>query len=248
MRGLNVVLLGDLKFGRTTHSLTRALARAVASTDTTCAGNDSHTAAGEDVAKRALRVTHVAPAVLSMPTKVLELAAADALNTGAVVTRAADTADDAAVCGAACVDASVSVQGVFEQCIAPSLASLSAVLADADVLYVTRVQKERFPTPADFDEYVASCAGAGGAPSSAGAGVGYSITPTLLADSNAKSSLRILHPLPRVTEIAPATDADVDRAAYFRQMRYGMFVRMALIAQALGLEQAVEQLWGQHCC
>jgi len=61
----------------------------------------------------------------------------------------------------------------------------------------------------------------------------FIITPALLDRCGAKSSMRILHPLPRVNEIAPEVDAD-PRAAYFRQMKHGLHVRMALLAAVLG--------------
>lgn len=101
-------------------------------------------------------------------------------------------------------------------------ADLGAVIADTDVLYVTRVQKERF---ASHDEYE-RLKGA------------YVITPESL--SRAKTCMAIMHPLPRVGEIAEAVDGDA-RAAYFRQMRCGLFVRMALLALCLGVgRDAVE--------
>ena len=84
-----------------------------------------------------------------------------------------------------------------------------------DVLYVTRIQKERFP---DLEEYkkVASA---------------YIIDSDLL--KNAKSNMRILHPLPRVTEISTNVD-DTKHAAYFRQAFNGVPVRMALLEQLIG--------------
>ena len=51
--------------------------------------------------------------------------------------------------------------------------------------------------------------------------------------ARAKSDMIVLHPLPRVDEIEPEVDFDIKRAAYFRQMRYGLFVRMALLAMVL---------------
>jgi len=94
--------------------------------------------------------------------------------------------------------------------------SLGDALPQTDVLYVTRVQKERF---SDLEEYKK-------------AESLYRITPSLLKTHKSKSSLRVLHPLPRVNEIDTALDKD-PRAAYFRQMRYGLFVRMALLALIL---------------
>jgi len=96
-----------------------------------------------------------------------------------------------------------------------SVRDLKEVLSETDVLYVTRVQKERFT---DLNEYKK-------------AENMYRITPKLL-NTYGKSSIRVLHPLPRVNEIDPVLDSD-PRAAYFRQMRYGLFVRMALLALLL---------------
>jgi aspartate carbamoyltransferase catalytic subunit len=94
-------------------------------------------------------------------------------------------------------------------------ADLDSVLADSDVLYVTRVQKERFENPDEY-ELVKTA---------------YIITPETLA--HAKAQMVLMHPLPRVTEISMEVDAD-PRAAYFRQMEYGLYVRMALLAMVLG--------------
>jgi aspartate carbamoyltransferase catalytic subunit len=93
--------------------------------------------------------------------------------------------------------------------------TLSKVLARTDVLYVTRVQKERFEDPAVYEK-------AKGA---------YVIAPEVM--KAAKTKMIVLHPLPRVTEISMDFDDD-PRAAYFRQMEYGLFVRMALLAMVLG--------------
>ena len=93
---------------------------------------------------------------------------------------------------------------------------LQSVLPHTDVLYVTRTQKERF---LDLAHYEATAAA-------------YQITPELL--SGGKEALRILHPLPRVSEIDVRVDDDRKRAAYFRQMRYGLYVRMALLTVVFG--------------
>ena len=92
--------------------------------------------------------------------------------------------------------------------------SLEEVIDDLDVLYMTRVQKERF---LDEDEYnrVKDC---------------FVLTADKLR--NAKPTMRILHPLPRVNEISTDVDSD-PRAAYFRQVENGKFVRMALILKLL---------------
>jgi aspartate carbamoyltransferase catalytic subunit len=105
----------------------------------------------------------------------------------------------------------LSAAGVaFEQ-----TTDLRAGLADADVAYVTRVQQERFADPAEYLRYK---------------GV-YVINAQTVAA--AKTGLTIMHPLPRVDEIA--TDVDtLPNAAYFKQARYGVYVRMALLAMVLG--------------
>jgi aspartate carbamoyltransferase catalytic subunit len=96
--------------------------------------------------------------------------------------------------------------------------TLEAALPHTDVLYVTRVQKERF---ADLAVYEALK-------------LRYIVTPATLA--HAKARMVVMHPLPRVGEIAEAVDAD-PRAAYFRQMRCGLYVRMALLALSMGVSE-----------
>ena len=92
---------------------------------------------------------------------------------------------------------------------------LDLVLAATDVLYVTRIQKERFSDPSEYDQVKDS----------------YVITPQTML--GAKEKMALMHPLPRVGEITTDVDAD-PRAAYFRQMEYGMYIRMALLALVLG--------------
>jgi aspartate carbamoyltransferase catalytic subunit len=88
-----------------------------------------------------------------------------------------------------------------------------------DVLYVTRVQKERF---ADLAAYEALK-------------LRYVVTRATMA--LAKERMVVMHPLPRVGEIAEEVDSD-PRAAYFRQMRCGLYVRMALLALCMGVSHA----------
>ena len=94
---------------------------------------------------------------------------------------------------------------------------LSSVMQDLDILYMTRVQRERFFNEEDYirlkDSYIL----------------------TLEKLENAKKDLAILHPLPRVNEIAVEVDSD-PRAVYFKQVRYGVIVRMALILKLLGVK------------
>ena len=92
--------------------------------------------------------------------------------------------------------------------------NLDAVLPELDVLYMTRVQKERFFNEEDYLRLKDS----------------YVLTPARL--TRARSDLSILHPLPRVNEIAVAVDDD-PRACYFRQALNGKYVRMALIMKLL---------------
>lgn len=91
---------------------------------------------------------------------------------------------------------------------------LERAMAQADVVYQTRIQRERFVTQAEFD---------------AVRGI-YVIGAEQLGHLGPEAI--ILHPLPRVDEIAPAVDAD-PRAAYFRQAHNGVFVRMALLAELM---------------
>jgi aspartate carbamoyltransferase catalytic subunit len=93
-------------------------------------------------------------------------------------------------------------------------ADLPSVAAEADVVYMTRIQKERFASPADY----------------AAARGRYVLDKEILKKMR-KDSV-VLHPLPRVDEISPECDAD-PRAAYFRQAQNGLFVRMALLRLAM---------------
>lgn len=154
--GLRVGLCGDLKYGRTVHSLAPAMARY---------GSE---------------VVCIAPEPLQMPAEVLEEVA--------------------------------RLGGRFEQ-----TADLAAALGNLDVLYMTRVQRERFDDPAEYERLKSS----------------YVLTPELL--SLAPEHMSVLHPLPRVDEIAVGCDAD-PRAKYFLQAAGGVPTRMALISLLLGTE------------
>ena len=94
---------------------------------------------------------------------------------------------------------------------------LESVIPDLDILYMTRVQRERFFNEEDYLRLKDS----------------YILTPEKL--EKAKENLIILHPLPRVNEISVAVDKD-PRAAYWRQVKNGKFIRMALILKLLGIE------------
>ena len=94
---------------------------------------------------------------------------------------------------------------------------LESVIDKLDVLYMTRVQRERFFNEEDYLRLKDS----------------YILTPDKL--TNAKKDLTILHPLPRVNEISTLIDDD-PRACYFKQARYGKFIRMALILKLLEVD------------
>lgn len=94
---------------------------------------------------------------------------------------------------------------------------LESVMPELDILYMTRVQRERFFNEEDYLRLKDS----------------YILTPEKL--KNAKQDLCIMHPLPRVNEISVAVDDD-PRACYFKQVRNGRYIRMALIMKMLGIE------------
>ncbi len=106
--------------------------------------------------------------------------------------------------------------------------SLEDAIPELDVLYMTRIQQERFDRNEDYERLKDS----------------YVLTPEKLA--NAKPSMRILHPLPRVNEISVQVDSD-PRAAYFRQVLYGKIMRKALILKLLqDAANCVEGLTDNH--
>jgi len=152
--GLTITMLGDLKYGRTVHSLAKLLTLF-------------------DV-----KINYVAPEILQMPELLVK---------------------------------EVDAAGIEQY----ETTDLDEVLADTDVLYVTRIQKERFEDSSEYDLVKNS----------------YVITAETMRD--AKENMIVMHPLPRVGEIATEVDDD-PRAAYFRQMEYGMYVRMALLSLVLG--------------
>lgn len=93
--------------------------------------------------------------------------------------------------------------------------TLEEVLPIVDVLYVTRIQKERFSSEEEYNAVSGT----------------YKITAETM--KKAKSKMIIMHPLPRLQEIATDVDSD-PRAAYFRQTENGMYIRMALLDYLLG--------------
>lgn len=106
--------------------------------------------------------------------------------------------------------------------------SLENAISELDVLYMTRIQRERFPSEA---EYLAQKDI-------------YRLTPEKMA--LAKPDLAVLHPLPRVDEIEVAVDND-PRALYFKQAQYGMYIRMALILTMLEMRETPQLLHGEAC-
>jgi aspartate carbamoyltransferase catalytic subunit len=154
--GIKVAMVGDLKYGRTVHSLAEAL-----------------TMFGADL-------TFVAPSTLQMPKE--------------------------------------TIKQVEKYGGKPKLKSkLSEVIADTDVLYITRIQRERFPDAAEYQKVAGT----------------YRVDNSLLRE--AKSDLIVMHPLPRVDEIAPEVDS-TPHAKYFEQAFNGVPVRMALLNLVLGGE------------
>lgn len=154
---LTVGFCGDLKFGRTVHSLISALIR-----------------------YKGVKFVLISPSELKLPGYVK-----DKLDKAGIEYRETD--------------------------------SLEGVIADLDILYMTRVQKERFFNEEDYLRLKDS----------------YILTPEKMA--LAGDRLRVLHPLPRVNEISVAVDSD-KRACYFKQVLYGKYMRMALILMLLGVE------------
>ena len=155
---LTIGFCGDLKFGRTVHSLVAAMSR--------CTG---------------IRFVLISPEELKLPRYVK--------------------------------DEYLKKPGVpYTQS-----TSLEAVMPELDVLYMTRVQRERFFNEEDYLRLRDS----------------YILTPDKL--ETAKPDMSILHPLPRVNEIAAAVDND-PRACYFKQVKNGRYIRMALMLKLLGID------------
>uniref|UniRef100_A0A669AWZ5 Multifunctional protein CAD n=1 Tax=Oreochromis niloticus TaxID=8128 RepID=A0A669AWZ5_ORENI len=154
VNGMTITMVGDLKHGRTVHSLAKLLTQ--------------------------YRITlrYVAPKNLHMPAEIISYVASKGIK-----------------------------QEEFD--------SIEEALPDTDVLYMTRIQKERFASEEEykacFDQFV--------------------LTPHIM--TGAKQKMVVMHPLPRVNEISVEVDTD-PRAAYFRQAENGMYIRMALLATVLG--------------
>ena len=155
---LTIGFCGDLKFGRTVHSLIKALSR-----------------------YEGIEVILISPEELRLPDYMLH-------------------------------EMSSSSRISFRE-----VRTMEEVMPELDILYMTRVQRERFFNEEDYLRLKDS----------------YILTSDKLR--GAKESLRILHPLPRVNEISVAVDDD-PRACYFKQVQYGKYIRMALILKLLEIK------------
>uniref|UniRef100_A0A8C6H8W3 Multifunctional protein CAD n=1 Tax=Mus spicilegus TaxID=10103 RepID=A0A8C6H8W3_MUSSI len=154
VNGMTITMVGDLKHGRTVHSLACLLTQYRVS------------------------LRYVAPPSLRMPPSVRDFVASRGTK-----------------------------QEEFE--------SIEEALPDTDVLYMTRIQKERFGSVQEYE----ACFGQ------------FILTPHIM--TRAKKKMVVMHPMPRVNEISVEVDSD-PRAAYFRQAENGMYIRMALLATVLG--------------
>ncbi|XP_028041682.1 CAD protein isoform X1 [Bombyx mandarina] len=159
VNGLTITMVGDLKNGRTVHSLARLLTL------------------------YQVQLQYVSPPGLGMPKHITDYVASKGIP-----------------------------QRVYER--------LEDVLADTHVLYMTRIQRERFKSQEDYEKTRGLLV----------------VTPQLM--TRARRRMIVMHPLPRVDEISSEFDSD-PRAAYFRQAEYGMYVRMALLAMVAGVNPLV---------
>ncbi len=153
MEDLTITMVGDLKHGRTVHSLARLLG------------------------KYKTQINYVSPEQLSMPRNIVE--------------------------------------ELRDKVVQFETTDLGEVLNDTDVLYVTRIQKERFDYPEEYELHKEA----------------YVVDAEIMEKLDPNSI--VLHPLPRVGEIHPEIDKD-PRAAYFQQVKNGMYVRMGLLALVNG--------------
>ncbi|XP_077148058.1 multifunctional protein CAD isoform X1 [Ranitomeya variabilis] len=154
VNGMTITMVGDLKHGRTVHSLACLLTQ------------------------YRVNLRYVTPRSLRMPSNIIHFVASKGTK-----------------------------QEEFD--------SIEEALPDTDVLYMTRIQKERFGSQEEYD----TCFGQ------------FILTPHIM--TRAKKKMVVMHPMPRVNEISLEVDSD-PRAAYFRQAENGMYVRMALLATVLG--------------
>jgi aspartate carbamoyltransferase catalytic subunit len=154
INGLTIALVGDLKYGRTVHSLSYLLKH------------------------YGVKLIYVSPEQLAMPKEILQ---------------------------------QISESGIAYT----ETEKMDEALKHADVIYMTRVQKERFSDPAEYEKYKNY----------------YVLTKEMIEKHNAK--ITVMHPLPRVGEISLNVD-ELSGAAYFRQVQNGVAVRMALLKLLIG--------------
>ncbi|KAM9981559.1 hypothetical protein ACTFIY_003861 [Dictyostelium cf. discoideum] len=154
VNGLTITVVGDLKHGRTVHSLVRLLAN------------------------YQVKINYVSPSSLSIPAEIIK---------------------------------ELNEKGIEQK----EYTNIESILPTTNVLYVTRVQKERFQSVEEYEKVKDS----------------FIITPHTL--TKASDNMIVMHPLPRINEISPEVDSD-PRAAYFRQMENGLYVRMSLLALVFG--------------
>lgn len=164
--GLTIGLCGDLKFGRTVHSLIKSLSR-----------------------YSSIKFYFISPEELRLPDYI--------------------------------IDEVVKPAGETRGCLYEEVGTMDEVMDKLDILYMTRVQRERFFNEEDYVRLKDS----------------YILDAEKL--ERAKNDLVIMHPLPRVNEIAVEVDKD-SRAKYFEQAQNGVYVRMALIMALLGIENILE--------
>ncbi|CAB3242086.1 unnamed protein product [Arctia plantaginis] len=155
VNGLTITMVGDLKNGRTVHSLARLLTL------------------------YQVQLQYVSPPGLGMPKHITDYIASKGIT-----------------------------QRVYER--------LEDVLGESHVLYMTRIQRERFQSQEEYEKTRGLLV----------------VSPQLM--TRARRRMIVMHPLPRVDEISPDFDSD-PRAAYFRQAEYGMYVRMALLSMVAGV-------------
>lgn len=158
LKNLNVVIVGDLKFGRTVHSLVYLLSLL------------------ENIS-----LTFISPKALELPDE---------------------------------IEKDLDLRG----CSYIKSESWDAALPKADVIYMTRVQEERFENKKEYDKYKGS----------------YILTKEIV-EKKCKESVIVMHPLPRVDEIQNDVD-ELPNAAYFRQAGNGVAMRMAILTKMLGME------------
>ncbi|KAL9886382.1 carbamoyl-phosphate synthetase 2, aspartate transcarbamylase, and dihydroorotase rudimentary isoform 1-T3 [Glossina fuscipes fuscipes] len=154
VNGRTITMVGDLKHGRTVHSLARLLTL------------------------YNVQIQYVSPENLGMPEHIIR---------------------------------HLNEKGISQKV----LGTLEEALPTTDVLYMTRIQKERFASEEEYE----NCCGK------------FIVTPKLM--TKARRSTIVMHPLPRTFEISKDFDTD-PRAVYFRQAEYGMYIRMALLAMVVG--------------